>query len=460
MTITLVLAPEVATTIRELVELDIETGAVLLGRVVESEHDELRLLVSRVRLVPEGAYAHRDHDRLDITSAGYVHTLREAEMSSMVPIWMHTHPGLNASAKPSEHDRRVDGQLNDLFRLRAESRFYGSAIFARGQTGLRLTALLDDGERTSAIERLLLVGPRFSLQWTEHRLEGALPPLFDRHIRAFGGGIQRVLGDLRVAVVGCGGTGSCVAEQLVRLGVRNFVLVDPDRLSESNVTRVYGSTPRDVGREKVDVIADHLLRIAPDTRVDRVAEVITSETTARRMLGVDAVFGCTDDNAGRLVMSRLATYALLPVIDCGVLLTSNERGDLEGIHGRVTVLHPGAACLVCRDRIDMARAASEMLEPEERARRADEGYAPALLGVEPAVVPYTTLVAATAVGELLERLVAYGPEPAPSETLLRVHERETSSNIQEPRELHYCHADSGKLGLGDTTPFLEQTWHA
>lgn len=99
-----------------------------------------------------------------------------------------------------------------------------------------------------------------------------------------------------------------------------------------------------------------------------------------------------------------------------------------------------------------------MLSSEERRRLEAEGYAPGLPGVEPAVVAYTTHVAAAAVGELLERLVGFGPEPPPTEVLLRLHEREISANDASPRSRHYCHPSSGKLGLGQTDPFLEQTW--
>ena len=132
--------------------------------------------------------------------------------------------------------------------------------------------------------------------------------------------------------------------------------------------------------------------------------------------------------------------------------------QLVGIDGRVTVLAPGAACLVCRNRIDLQRAAAEMLAPDEYRRLANEGYAPALSGAEPAVVAFTTQVAAAAVSELLERLVHYGPEPEPTEILLRAHEREVSTNDQDPRVGHYCHPGAHKLGLGVTEPFLEQTW--
>lgn len=99
-----------------------------------------------------------------------------------------------------------------------------------------------------------------------------------------------------------------------------------------------------------------------------------------------------------------------------------------------------------------------MMTPEEHERLAGEGYAPALAGREPAVITYTTQVAATAVAELVERLVHYGPDPEPSELLLRMHEREISTNDALPRSGHYCDAAANKLGHGVTQPFLEQTW--
>ena len=69
-----------------------------------------------------------------------------------------------------------------------------------------------------------------------------------------------------------------------------------------------------------------------------------------------------------------------------------------------------------------------------------------------------TAIAAAALGELLERCVGYGPDPRPSEVLLRLHEREMSGNLAAPRALHYCDPAASKIGMGFTTPFLEQAW--
>jgi ThiF family protein len=457
--VTLILPDEMAAEIDATARLPVETAGVLLTSVITTPQGDVRILGRKIRWVPESAYIRRGGDHLSIRSEGYVPFLAESDELKATAIWMHTHPGIDSWPRPSTHDEEVDRQISDLFRLRAGSAYYGAVIYSPRQRGLAFTGYLqmDCGPRVQ-IERQWVVGNRFSLTHAFDLPAAEIPAIFDRSVRAFGGAVQQALGQLRVGVVGCGGTGSAVAEQLVRLGVRHFTLFDPDRLSESNVTRVYGSTPADVGKFKADTLAAHLARIASDTECDSVKSMITTQATAQRLCACDIVFGCTDDNAGRLVLSRFSTYMLTPVIDCGVLLTGDKAGTLAGIDARITILVPGQACLVCRSRVDLARAAAELLTPEERHRREDEGYAPALGRVEPAVVTYTTLVAATAVSELIERFVGYGPEPRPSEILLRCHDREISTNIETPRSGHYCHPSSGKLGLGSTNPFLEQTW--
>lgn len=456
---TLVLPQALADELDRAARLPIETAGVMFASVVSTMDGSTRILGRGMRWIADSFYVRRGVDHMTIASEGYVPFLGEAEKLQAVPIWVHTHPGEDSWPRASRWDDEVDTQIADLFRLRSGSAYYSMLIVSPRSRYFAFTGYLErEGAKAIPFERTWMVGDRFV---SIRAFDSPAPPLdgtFDRNVRAFGGGIQQTLADLCVGIVGCGGTGSAVAEQLVRLGVRHFVLCDPDQLSASNVTRVYGSTPADIGKDKVDVVAAQLMRIAPETRCRVLKAMITSEATARQICKCDVVFGCTDDNAGRLVLSRVATYFLIPVIDCGVLLSSGADGQLVGIDGRVTTLVPGQGCLVCRGRIDTKRAAAELLTPGERKRLEDEGYAPALGRVEPAVVTYTTLVAAAAVGELLERLVGYGPEPRPSEVLLRCHDREISTNVQAPAPRHYCHPNSGKLGLGMTTPFLEQTW--
>ena len=460
MTVTLVVPKPLADELSDAASRSVESGGVLLARHVETPTGSVRLLGYEMHWVPEHAYRKRDATELVIASEGFVPALAAAERHGSIPIWTHTHPGANSSPMSSARDDVVDALLADLFRLRSESPWYGALIVGRTGDNLDFTGHIESVANRVPIDRMWVTGTRYALALNWLRDSTSPSRIFDRSIRAFGGAIQTVLGELRVAVVGCGGTGSAVIEQLVRLGVRHLQIFDPDTLTASNLTRVYGSCPDDVGEPKVRVMAAYVTRIAPEAEVVVEQSPITQQHAAKQLLDADVIFGCTDDNAGRLVLSRIATYLLTPVIDCGVVLSGAQGARLEGIDGRVTVLGPGAACLVCRGRIDFGRAAAEMLTPSELHRRVAEGYAPSMPEVEPAVVTYTTQVAAAAVSELLERLVHYGPEPPPTEMLLRMHEREISVNRQGPREGHYCDPVAGRLGRGLTEPFLEQTWRS
>ena len=456
---TLVLPEWIASELTALSNHPLETAGVILAGVART-NTGLRLLGTVLRLVPEDGYDIREPDRLSIPSRSYVAALAEAAARDLCAIFLHTHPSEVAEPRPSPWDDIVDDQLANTFRIRTGSDVYASLVISPSASCFSFTGRGWDGEDAFAIERVMVVGDRITVV---RDLDSTSPDIdeemFDRNIRAFGTGIQSALGDLRIGVVGCGGTGSAVAEQLVRLGARSLVLVDPDVLADSNLTRVYGSTPEDIGKPKPEILAAHLGSIAPNGTFHAIARSVLDEEVARALTSCDVVFGCTDDNAGRLVLTRLATYYLCPFIDCGVLISSANE-VIEAIHGRVTVQTPGAACLVCRNRIDLARAAAEQLPEDERVARQREGYAPELEHSEPAVVTFTTAVAAQAVTELLDRFIGFGPNPIPTEVLLRIHDREISGNRMDPKPNHLCAPDAGTLGSGDRDPFIGQIWRA
>lgn len=458
MRVTLTLTEPVAALLRKEAGRPVECGGFVTARLVQIG-EQLRLLARDYFPVDPSHYELQDEGEMIVRSEGLVPALAAAARDGSIALWFHTHPGVGATPVPSAYDRKVDVDLAESVRIRTDQDYYGTLILSPDEgRNFTFTGTLQSSSACYQIDRVLIVGTRILLKPAFDAARGMVSAYHDRNVRAFGSGIQSALGELTVGVVGCGGTGSAVAEQLARLGVRDFVLIDPKDLSESNVTRVYGSNPGLVAHPKAEVARENVLRIAPETRCRVVIGKLSTSGVARELVGCDVVFGCTDDEAGRLVLSRVSTYLLCPVIDCGVLISSDESGAISGIDGRVTVVSPGSACLVCRNRIDVRLAAAQMLPEHEQSIRVTEGYAPALGRVEPAVVTFTTSVAAAAVNELLERMIGFGPEPRPSEVLIRFHEREISTNYALPRPNHYCANASGKLGAGITDPFLDLGW--
>ena len=136
MTASIVVPQPVAKELLSVASLSKETAGVMLAGVAEAPNGDLRLLARCMRWVAESAYTRREWDGLTIQSEGYVPALAEAETLGAACIWVHTHPGQDASPRPSRHDQYVDRQISDLFRLRSGSPYYGALIFSPGSSDL------------------------------------------------------------------------------------------------------------------------------------------------------------------------------------------------------------------------------------------------------------------------------------------------------------------------------------
>lgn len=101
--------------------------------------------------------------------------------------------------------------------------------------------------------------------------------------RLFGkGGLER-LREAHVCVIGVGGVGSWTVEGLARSGVGALTLIDLDDVCVTNVNRQLPALDGEIGRSKVDVLADRVKLINPTCRVTKVVEFFT-KASAERML--------------------------------------------------------------------------------------------------------------------------------------------------------------------------------
>lgn len=143
-----------------------------------------------------------------------------------------------------------------------------------------------------------------------------------------------------VAVLGAGSVGSTMADLLVRSGVRSLVLVDPDHVSAANLSRsVY--TSLDVGRPKVEALADHLRRVAPDIAVTGLGAEVDDIDLDEVLDHVDLVLLATDDLAMEARAAHLAYHRGVPHVSVKMY----ARGEA----GEVVLVLPeaGTACLQC-----------------------------------------------------------------------------------------------------------------
>lgn len=189
-----------------------------------------------------------------------------------------------------------------------------------------------------------------------------------RFVSAFGEEALHRLRRSTVAVIGAGGTGSAAIEVLARAGIGRLILIDPDQVDRSNLERIHGSSPADIGKDKVLVAAEHIESIDPTIRVDAYVGRLPQPEIVDAVAISDFAIGCTDQQHSRLALSDLAFRYLMPSIDCGVVLEGRD-GNVTGQVAQFVRFLSADPCALCREMIIPARVAQELMSEDEKQRR-------------------------------------------------------------------------------------------
>src|ERR1051326_8150953 len=129
---------------------------------------------------------------------------------------------------------------------------------------------------------------------------------FARQELLFGVEGQARLSGVRIALVGLGGLGSHLAQQLVYLGVRKFVLIDRDIADTTSMNRLIGATQDDVnsGTPKVSIAARLIHSVDPEAEVDPVCDSVISRDAFDALQTVDVVIAGVDREGVRFVLNE------------------------------------------------------------------------------------------------------------------------------------------------------------
>lgn len=433
----------------------VERAAYALCRISKTGV-ETRLLVREIILVTQEDIEDQTERGMKIKSRSFVRAMKKADLTKHVFMFIHSHPvGFDA------HSQQDDQEEAKLFRT-AYTRIktagvHGSLVMSSREKPIA-RIWLEDGT-IEKVDLIRVIGNRFRFYKDLNEVD-SVPVFFDRQIRAFGDDIQKILRTLHIGVVGVGGTGSAVAEQLIRMGIGEITFIDGQQFEISNVNRVYGSSVKNDKVKKIRIAKKNSSRIGLGTRINIEDKPISYLSSALRLRNCDVIFGCTDDNWGRSILTRLAVYYHIPVFDMGVKIDSSE-GVIKSIQGRVTTLLADYACLFCRERISAKRIQMETLaelDPPMLFELQKQGYADELNTPSPAVIPFTTTIAAMAISEFLHRLTGFmGSDHLSNEILFMFDELEIRRNRRVSKFGCFCGDDLKKL-KGDVKPFLDLTW--
>ncbi len=261
---------------------------------------------------------------------------------------------------------------------------------------------------------------------------------YSRNIALFGTDGQRKIAETKVVIVGLGGLGSHLAQQLAYLGVLDYGLVDYDIVTKSSLNRLIGATEADAAARVHKVtVAKRLIETVQPAADARVVEgKVDAGGVSELVAHADVVLGCLDRDLPRLQLTELCARHARPYFDLASD-TGGEGGDAW--YGGRAVFCDGMRCLSCLDLLDQNQIARDNMSPEQRAADAriygiDRD---ALENTGPAVVSINGVVASLVVTEVMALMTGIR-EPV-AHLIYRGDLTQLTKSVDQPREgCWYC----------------------
>ena len=158
-----------------------------------------------------------------------------------------------------------------------------------------------------------------------------MEPRYTRNIPALTEEECALLRGKKAAIIGCGGLGGHLVDQLARIGIGALRVVDGDVFEPSNLNRQLLSEMPLLGVSKAKAAADRVMRVNPDIEVEAVNQFLTQDNAGQIILGCDVVLDGLDNIESRKILAAACREAGIPYI----------FGAIQGWIAQAAVSMPG-----------------------------------------------------------------------------------------------------------------------
>lgn len=276
----------------------------------------------------------------------------------------------------AEETSAVAGRLRRTLRTVA-STSEACILLALGLGAARghLAGLVVEDGRVRSLDQVHIIGPGMlripPATLPDSADRQSLARILSRTIGALGDEAYTRLRSWHVAVIGCGRSGTLVAEALAALGIERLTLVDPDTVEVHNLGEMVGLDAEAVGSAKAVAVATSARRAAA-ARFCQLVPIpgpIQSLGSLHAVKPADVLVTCPDAAAARLASAVLAATFLKPLLDVGTGVLAGAAGPRMGADVRLTL--PGR-CLVCLGGLpNVAEARDALLRGKQPERVGD-----------------------------------------------------------------------------------------
>ncbi len=124
----------------------------------------------------------------------------------------------------------------------------------------------------------------------------------------------KTLQNKKICVIGCGGLGGYIIEELLRVGVGSITAVDFDVFDESNLNRQLLATSKTIGKDKARVAKERRDIVNPTINFNVFSEKFTEKNGSTIIRGHDLVIDALDNSQGRLTLAQVCKSLKIPIL--------------------------------------------------------------------------------------------------------------------------------------------------
>lgn len=383
-----------------------ENGCFLVTRSYKTKSGRPVIIVKDVIKPDEESWNGSGEHSLEPSSSFINQSVVAADTTNSGLIFVHTHPNSMHPAKFSPIDEKSNKRIFANLSQILPDRPLASLVFS--QYGI--CGVVFNGGKIQPVSSIKIVGhtlnefPGVGFDSKPYHSDET----YDRQERAIGKESNKKLQDLKITIVGTGGTGSPLAVQLARMGIKRLRVIDKDVLDKTNLPRVSGSKEKDIGKPKVVVLKKHI-ECFSKTKVEAIQADITTEDLIPVLIDSDVIFSCTDNLTSRSVLNDVSMQYFIPLINVGCRIHKNKDGSINQAIMKVQVVTPDTACLWCTGELNGKIILQESLSDVEKKKLAEEGYYEDVER-QPSIVTMTTMVSSMALNKLLGLLGVFGSD--------------------------------------------------
>lgn len=272
-----------------------------------------------------------------------------------------------------------------------KSQVHGMLVIGNNSSNAMINVPESDFELKS-VTKIIVVGYPMNFSFLKNQNFEIDGERFDRQ-SFLGENSQFLLCNVRIGIVGVGGGGSHIVQQLSHLGIQKYFIFEDDKTDKTNLNRLVGAGLNDANesKAKTEIAIEMIRKLNPNANIEIFGKWQENPEDIQKC---DIVVGGVDSFICRRDLEAECRRYLIPFLDVGMDVHDDFEYEAPSMAGQIILSMPGFPCMTCLGFLN-----------EKNLEKEAAKYGKA--GGKPQVVWANGILASTAIGVLVDLITGW-----------------------------------------------------